>query len=162
MRRIPLVLSAFLMTYPALAQTGGADRFMHDVRSVADNTAGRRVGPNQDQLADKVVAIGRRADGTMIVTAIQALAPGGANDGIAVTDRAIAIMRTRAAAPNGNRAPDPDDFAYVRRTGMRLFVVGEWSTPAAMWEIERDAGGSLRLRTIGPDGAAGPWEAPAG
>lgn len=161
MRTLLIALTALLLAPAAHAQPRGADDLLEHIRTLADLTAGQRVGPQGDQTADKVLGIGRNAAGAMIVTGIQVLAPGASADGIQVSDRTIAVLRTRASTPGGNLAPDPDDIAYVRRTGLRLFVVGEWATPPVVWEIERDQG-NVRLRAIGEDSMAGPWQVPAG
>jgi hypothetical protein len=161
MRIVLLALTALLIAPLAHAQADGADAFLQSVRRAAGMTAGQRVGPGGDQVVDKVLGLGRDPQRGMIITGIQVLAPGASNDGIRIPDRAVALLRTRAATPGGNRTPDPDDLAYVRRTGMRLFIVGEWSTPPAIWEIERDQG-AVRLRAIDSEGRPGPWQAPAG
>ncbi|HVQ07162.1 MAG TPA: hypothetical protein VMS43_01880 [Allosphingosinicella sp.] len=161
MRTVLLALTAFLLAVPAYGQSGPEGDFLRSVRGVADIISGQRVGPQGDQVVDKVLGIGRDDAGAMIVTGIQVLAPGASNDGIQINGRAIAALRTRASTPGGNQAPDPDDIAYVRRTGLRLFIVGEWATPPILWEIERDHS-NARLRAIGPDGRPGPWQAPAG
>jgi hypothetical protein len=161
MRTLLLALTALMFAAPAHGQAGDGPEFMQSVRTVADLTSGQRVGAQGDQIADKVLGLGRDAAGAMTVTGIQVLAPGGSSNDIQVGARTIAVLRTRASTPAGNRAPDPDDFAFVRRTGLRLFVVGEWSTPPALWEIARDHD-QIRLRTINAEGAPGPWQAPAG
>jgi hypothetical protein len=138
---------------PASAQAddGGMLRTM---RAFAEITSGQKVGGGQS--ADKLLAFGRNASGEMVVIEIRALAEGGEIG--EAPEGAVAIMRTRARSSSKKGPPDPADLAFVKRTGIRAFIVGEWSRPPAMFEIERE-GGQVRWRRIGADSKAGPWQA---
>ena len=146
-----MVALALLTGVPATAQ---GDDFVREMRRFADITAGQATGSATP--VDKLLSFGRR-DGTTIVTSIGIARPHEWPD---FGQGAVAVMRTRTSGADDNRIPPPDDFDFVRRTGMRLFVVGEWSEPAAMWEIAREDGGEMRFRQIGPDGVAAAWRVP--
>jgi hypothetical protein len=151
-KRIWFVLAAALaLSSPAVAQ-GGDVALLRTMRAIGDATSGQRI--NGGAAADKVVYLARRG-ASYVVTSIAALAPGG--EGVDPPAGAVAILRTRAATPGGNAAPDPADLAAAARTGLPIFVVGEWRTPPMIWEVV--AG---RYREIDAEGRAGPWRAPAG
>jgi hypothetical protein len=150
-------LAALLLAAPASAQSTDDPVFLRSIRSIANVTSGQRVANNA--MVDKVVCI-TRENGRLIVIQIQALAPGGPSAGIDVPQRTVAIMRTRAATPDGNAAPDPDDIAFAARTGLSIFIIGEWATPPAIWEIARQEG-QVRVRAIDSEGRPGPWRASA-
>ncbi|MEA3013694.1 MAG: hypothetical protein QOD42_2239 [Sphingomonadales bacterium] len=152
---ILLGLIALLAAAPASAQSVDDPVFLRSIRSIGDNTSGRRVANNA--VVDKVVCI-TRENGRLIVIQIRALAPGAPSAQIEVPARAVAILRTRAATPGGNAAPDPDDIAFAARTGLSLFIVGEWATPPVIWEVAR-LEGRVRVRAIDSDGRPGPWRA---
>jgi hypothetical protein len=138
---------------PALAQADDA-KLLQEMRGFGDITSGQLIGDGKR--ADKVLMFGRNAQGHIIVTEIQALALGG--DWVEPKEGAIAIMRTRASTAHHNEAPDPADMDYVRRTGARVFIVGEWSKPPMIWEIAREDG-QVRWRSIDSAAQAGPWRA---
>jgi hypothetical protein len=154
---IVLALAALLLAAPASAQSVDDPIFLRSIRSIGNGTSGQRVANNA--VVDKVVCI-TRENGRLIVIQIQALAPGAPSAEIDVPQRAVAILRTRAATPGGNDAPDPDDIAFAARTGLSLFIVGEWATPPVIWEVARLAG-QVRVRAIDSEGRPGPWQAPA-
>jgi|GEM_PF-1780527 len=138
---------------PALAQADDVG-LLQEMRGFGNITSGQRVGDGKR--ADKILMFGRNAQGNIVVTEIQALALGG--DWVEPKDGAIAIMRTRASRAHNNDAPDPADMDYVRRTGARVFIVGEWSKPPVIWEIARQDG-QVRWRSIDGAAHAGPWRA---
>ena len=151
-----LALALATIAAPAAAQGADEVALLRSVRAIGDATSGQRIGGGQ--IADKIVYLGRR-DGRIVVTSVAALVPGG--DWVDPPPGAIAVLRTRASAPGDNEAPDPADLAFVRRTGLRAFIVGEWAAPPAIREIARQDG-QARMREISPRGVAGPWRAPAG
>jgi hypothetical protein len=155
---IKLILALALAAIAATAAAQGADeaRLLRTVRAIGDATAGQTIG--NGQAADKIVFLGRGAGG-ILVTSVAALVPGA--PWVDPPAGAVAALRTRAAAPAGNQAPDPADLAYVRTTGLRVFIVGEGETPPAIRELARQ-GQDVRVRAIDRRGAAGPWQAPAG
>jgi len=145
--QVALPLALALAAMPASAQ----DDVPRQVRGFADATAGAQAP------ADKVLHFGRRAS-ELVVTSMEVVAAGGSPR--AVPD-AVAVLRTRAAPGSNRDMPLASDFDFVRRTGARLFVVGEWATPAVMWEVTPHAEHGVRFRLIGPDGAPGAWAVPA-
>lgn len=148
-----LAALALIAAAPAAAQ--GDDGVAHDMRRFADITAGQRTGSATP--VDKLLRFDRR-DGHIIVTTIAVTPPG---EWLDLPEGGLALMRTRAAGGDGNRLPPDADFDFVRRTGRRLFIVGEWTRPAPMWEIIRETDGGIRFRAVGADGAPGPWLTPA-
>jgi hypothetical protein len=146
-----VLIAALALGAPALAQDGDTG-LLRTIRAIGDATSGQRV--NGGAAADKVVYLGRRG-AIYVVTSIAALAPGG--EGVDPPAGAVAVLRTRAATPGGNAAPDPADLALARRTGLPIFIVGEWRTPPMIWQV---AAG--RYREIDGEGRAGPWRTPAG
>jgi len=138
---------------PATAQA--QDGLGRELRGFADITAGQRTGSATP--VDKLLRFDRR-DGHVVVTTIAVAPPGEWPDYL--PEGGIAVMRTRAAGGQDNLMPPDTDFEFVRRTGRRLFVVGEWTRPAPMWEIIREAGNNVRFRPIGADGTPGQWLTP--
>src|ERR1043166_655325 len=129
------------------------------MRRFADITAGRQVGGGAP--ADKVLYFGRRPDGTIIVTSIMALAPGGAWEAPPPDEHPlIPAMRCRPARPGNNSRPDPNDIAYARTIGVPVFIVGEWARPAVVWEVVW-LEGQARVRAVDRQGHPGPWQIPA-
>ncbi len=147
-----LTAFALIAAMPASAQ--GDDGLTREMRGFADVTAGQETGSATP--VDKLLRFDRR-DGQVFVTSMAVAAPDEWPD---LPEGGVALMRTRMAAGNGNRLPPDADFDFVRRTGRRLFVVGEWVQPAPMWEIIREADGGIRFRPVGADGTPGPWQTP--
>lgn len=154
--RLFFALAAATIAVPAAAQSADDAGLLRTVRAIGDATSGQRIGSGR--AADKIVYLGRNG-GRIVVTSIAALVPGG--EWVDPPGGAIAVLRTRASTPGNNGAPDPADLAYVQRTGLRVFIVGEWATPPVIWEIARQDG-QARVREIDARGVAGPWRAPAG
>jgi hypothetical protein len=155
--RFALAAAVLASSVPALAQPRDDATLLRTVRTVADATSGQRIG--NGIVADKVVYFGRNARGEIVVTSVAALAPGA--PAAEAPAGAIALLRTRAATPGGNQAPDPADLALARTTGIAIFVVGEWRSPPIVWEVLRQ-GAELRIRDVDARGVAGAWRAPAG
>jgi hypothetical protein len=155
MRKFGLFAAALLsMAAPAAAQSGDETILVRTARAIGDATAGQRVG--NGAAADKVVYLGRNGQGTIVVTSIAALVPGG--DASAPPAGAIAMVVTRASSANGNQTPIPADVALARSAGLPIFIVGEWATPPVLWELLRQ-GDAVRVRDVDAAGHAGPWRA---
>lgn len=137
---------------PASARIDDSD-MLEAMRAFADITSGELVGDGKP--ADKLIFFGRTARGDLRTIGIQALALGG--EWAEPMQGAIAIMRTRASTSNGNKAPEQADLDYVRRTGIPVFIVGEWSAPSPIWQIVRHSG-QVRWREIDARAEAGPWQ----
>jgi len=153
---LPAALAAAFLAAPLLAQSDDPALF-RTVRAIGDATSGQRIAGGG--AADKVVLFGRRAGGDIVITTVQALAPGGSGSGIILDGGTIGLIRTRAATPGANAAPDPDDFALARRAGFLVFIVGEWRTPPVIWQIATQ-GDTVRWRELDARGRAGPWQVP--
>jgi len=151
------ILAVLILTLAAAFAPAGAqgdERLAGEMRQIADATSGVTIA--EGAAADKVVYFRRRGDGELIITGIAALAPGASLD--EVPSGAIAVLRTRASTANGNVAPAPGDFELARRSGVPVFIVGEWRTPPVVWEV-RSGGETVSWREIGADGAPGAWNA---
>jgi hypothetical protein len=120
------------------------------VRVIVNATVGH--GPAAGR-SDALVFFSGGGDETRVL-GIAALAPG--DPWVDAPERAVAVLRTRGSTPGGNRAPDPSDIAYAQRTGLTVFVAGEWRDPAVIWEIRPEADG-VRVRDIDRRGRGGPW-----
>lgn len=147
-------LAAFTLVLATPAAAQGDDGLVRELRRFADITAGQQTGSATP--VDKLIRFERR-DGHLVVTAIAVAPPDEWPD---LRTGEIALMRTRTAGGIGNLLPPNDDFDYVQRSGRHLFIVGEWTRPAPMWEIIREGDASIRFRSIGADGAPGPWLLP--
>jgi hypothetical protein len=140
----------------APAQTGDEVTLLRTMRAIGDATSGQRLASGA--AVDKVVYFGRNGQGQIVVTSVAVLAPGA--DGLEPPAGTIALVRTRAATAGGNEAPDPADLALARRTGIPIFIVGEWRTPPVIWEVRvQDAG--IRIRDVDSQGVPGPWRTSA-
>ncbi len=152
MRRLGIAVATLMLATPALAQS---DRdLLRTIRSFGNGTAGQSVGGGTP--ADKVIVLGRQS-GQIVVTATGGALPEQWPEAAAGT---FAILRTRAATPAGNSAPAPADIAYVRRTGLRVFIVGEWARPPVIWEVARQRS-QVRIRAIDAEARPGPWRTAA-
>ncbi|HMJ92549.1 MAG TPA: hypothetical protein VK472_00470 [Allosphingosinicella sp.] len=157
LKRLSLAVAAALIASLAWQSSAAAQAddggMLLEMRGFAAMTSGQRVGGGQ--AADKLLAFGRNASGEVVVIEIRALVPGGELGD--PPEGAIAIMRSRTTSSSKKGPPDLADLAFVRRTGMRTFILGEWSRPPAMFEIARD-GEQVRWRKVGADAKAGPWQ----
>jgi hypothetical protein len=151
MRRLGIAFAALALATPALAQSD--DALLRTIRDFGNGTAGQDVGGGA---ADKVLMLGRQR-GQIVVTGMGA-SP--ADQWPAAPAGTFAILRTRVSTPGDNSAPDPADVAYVQRTGLRVFIVGEWADPPVIWEVARESR-QVRVRTIDAEARPGPWRAAA-
>lgn len=102
---------------------------------------------------DKVVLLGGTLDDPRVV-AIQVIT--GPNDPIARQPGVLALLRTHAER---SEKPGKEDFALAGEVpGASVFIVGEWTKPAVIWELGRK-GGQPRFRIVDENGAAGAWQA---
>ena len=146
-----LALAALLLAGPAapvVAQPAEADDLVQFIHVAGPLTARARTGGEVP--AEKAIAITRR-DGQLIVTTMYALWSHEWED---PPEGTIAVMRTRARSSSGG--PEPADLDYAQRTGVRLFIVGEWADPPPIWELERHSDG-MRIRDIDAEGRPGAW-----
>jgi hypothetical protein len=146
-----LALAVLVTAVPALAQADDP-ALLRGARSLGNDVSGLAIG--HGAIGDKALFLGRRG-GEVLITGLVALVPGG--ELVEPTGNPIAVVRTRSSAPGGNGAPDPADFAYAARTGVPLFIVGEWRSPPLIWEVV-----GARYREIDGAGAPGPWRSPSG
>jgi hypothetical protein len=155
-RLFPALLALLIgvLAWQAPASARAEADLLKAIRAFAEITSGELVGDGK--AADKLVFFARTGQGQLRTIGIQALAPGG--DWVEPMKGAIAIMRTRASTSNGNSAPEPADLDYVRRSGIPVFIVGEWSAPPPIWQIVRE-GRRVRWREIDGQGRPGPWRA---
>lgn len=144
--RIMLPLALALAATPASAQ----DNVTQQVRGFADATAGQNAG------GDKVLIFSARG-GELMVSGMMLAPPDGWPQ---VPAGSAAILRTRATPARNPDMPAPADFDFVRRTGARLFVAGEWAEPAILWEIATHPQHGVHFRSIDADGAPGAWAVP--
>lgn len=156
MIRLGFALALATIAAPGAAQSADEVALLRSVRAIGDATAGQRIGGGR--AADKIVYLGL-SGGRIVVTSVAALVPGG--EWVDLPGGTIAVLRTRASTPGNDSAPDPADLAYALRTGVRIFIVGEWASPPEILEIAR-RDGEARVRGIDARGVAGPWRAPAG
>lgn len=116
--------------------------------------AGRPVG-GPIASADKVLLIARDDKGYPVIAvstgfpARQALP--------APPDGTLAVVRLRQRYTTPVPGPSADDLAFVAAHRIPLFIVGEWSRPAPMWEVAW-VDGAVRFRSIGDVGEIGPWQ----
>lgn len=124
------------------------------VAIAARKVAGRPVsGPIAS--ADKLLLIARDDKGFPVIAvstgfpARQALP--------APPDGTLAVVRLRQRYTTPVPGPGTDDLAFVAAHRIPLFIVGEWSRPAPMWEVAW-VDDAVRFRTIGEVGEIGPWQ----
>lgn len=68
-----------------------------------------------------------------------------------------AIIRLHQRSETTVPGPTADDLAFVAANKLPLFVIGEWSRPAPMWEVAW-VDDAVRFRTVGEVGEIGPWQ----
>jgi len=68
----------------------------------------------------------------------------------------LAVVRLHQKPSVVMPGPTDDDLAFVAANRLPLFVIGEWTRPAPMWEIAW-LDGAVRYRTVGEVGEIGPW-----
>jgi len=132
-----------------------ADSDIREYAAIAGRkVAGRPVGgpyPN----ADKLLLLARDGRGSPAIAASigfpvrQSLPP--------PPKGTIAIVRLHQRSETTVPGPTADDIAFVAANRLPLFVIGEWTRPAPMWEVAwiDDA---VRYRAIGEVGEIGPWQ----
>jgi hypothetical protein len=68
----------------------------------------------------------------------------------------IAVMRSRSKNAEKKERPDAEDRRFASGQTFPIYVLGEWSNPATLWEID-PAAKPMRFRAIGEDGRPGDW-----
>lgn len=160
----PLLFAAALVADPAAASsaappatarpTSVAEADLREFAAIAGRkVVGRPVG-GPYPTADKVLLIARDDKGYPVIAASlgfpvrQSLPP--------PPDGTLAVVRLHQRSETIVPGPTADDLAFVAKTRLPLFVIGEWARPAPMWEVAWvDA--AVRFRTIGEVGEIGPW-----
>ena len=140
-----LVLSASAV----VAEDGSAAQSVM-VRQFADSTASSP-GPSG---ASKVLFFERDRAGQFTVTGLALIAE--KNGQISAPAGTLAILRTRTNNSEKKKRPDAEDRRFANDKQVPIYVVGEWSKPPTLWEID-PAAKPMRFRTIDPTGAAGVW-----
>ncbi|ALC10638.1 hypothetical protein [Sphingopyxis sp. 113P3] len=104
--------------------------------------------------ADKILIIARDDRGNPVV---------GASFGFPVRESlpappagTLAVLRLHQKPSVVMPGPTDDDLAFVAANRLPLFVIGEWTRPAPMWEVAW-LDGAVRYRTVGEVGEIGPW-----
>lgn len=140
---------------PRMSPPAIADSDIREYAAIAGRkVAGRPVGgpyPN----ADKLLLLARDGRGSPAIAASigfpvrQSLPP--------PPKGTIAIVRLHQRSETTVPGPTADDIAFVAANRLPLFVIGEWTRPAPMWEVAwiDDA---VRYRAIGEVGEIGPWQ----
>ena len=134
--------------------TSIADTDLREFAAIAGRkVAGRPVG-GPYPTADKVLLIRRDDKGYPVVAAslgfpVRQSLP-------APPEGTLAVVRLHQRSETIVPGPTADDLAFVAANKLPLFVIGEWTRPAPMWEVAwiDDA---VRFRTIGEVGEIGPW-----
>jgi hypothetical protein len=151
LKRMVIATALLLLTVPAPAQKG--DELLRAVRDFGNGLVNEIVRGGTGE--DRLLMLGLQG-GRVVMTGL-AVAP--ATQWPRPPQGTRAILRTRAATANGNRGPDPADLAFVRRTGIRVFIAGAWTEPPPIWEVAR-INGEVRVREIDRDAEPGPWQIP--
>lgn len=68
----------------------------------------------------------------------------------------VALVRFRQSRDAVRPGPTAQDIAYVAAHKLPLFVIGEWTRAAPMWEVAW-TGAHVQYRSIGDVGEIGPW-----
>lgn len=71
-------------------------------------------------------------------------------------DGVFAIVRLHQRSDTIVPGPTENDIAFVAAHKLPLFVIGEWTRPAPMWEVAW-LDGAVHYRAIGEIGEIGPW-----
>lgn len=104
--------------------------------------------------ADKVLLIARNDKGYPVVAAsmgfpVRQSLP-------APPSGTLAVVRLHQRSETVVPGPTKDDLAFVLANRLPLFVIGEWTRPAPMWEVAW-LHGAVRFRSVGEVGEIGPW-----
>jgi len=118
-------------------------------------------------IGNEAAEIGRREGSDMVVFLIQgeyepevggvAKTATGSTVDPGLDDSAIALLRTRSTNDEGTRKPDALDIALSRTTEVPVFIVGNWQSPPAIWEM-RVTGNRVSWRVVDKVGLVGPWQ----
>lgn len=131
-----------------------ADADLREYAAIAGRKVAGRPVSGPYAAADKLLLLGRDDRGyptTLASTgfpARQSLPP--------PPDGTLAIVRLHQKSEGVVPGPTADDLAFVAANRIPLFVIGEWTRPAPMWEVAW-LDGAVRFRTIGEVGEIGPW-----
>ena len=69
----------------------------------------------------------------------------------------LAVVRIHQRSETTVPGPTADDLAFAAANKLPLFVIGEWSRPAPMWEVAW-VDDAVRYRSVGEVGEIGPWQ----
>ncbi|MDB5676777.1 MAG: hypothetical protein JWM65_3759 [Sphingomonas bacterium] len=140
-------IPAMVIAAPA-ADVAASPALVKSAREFADITVRMKVG---DGHTDKVVFLGGAAEDLRVIS-IEVM-PSTDNSEIAKPE-AVAILRTRSQRVDH---PTAGDRLFAEQRGVSIFIIGEWASPAPMWEIGR-RNGAMAFRTVDKDGVAGVWQ----
>ena len=150
MLRSLLLLPSLLLSTSAVVADDGAASQSAIIRQFADSTASA-LGPSG---ASKVLFFERDSAGQFTVTGLALIVE--KNGQISVPAGTFAILRSRTNNSEKKKRPDAEDLRFASGKQIPVYVLGEWSKPATLWEID-PAAKPMRFRTIDPTGAAGVW-----
>lgn len=131
-----------------------ADADLREYAAIAGRKVAGRPVSGPYAAADKLLLLGRDDRGyptTLASTgfpARQSLPP--------PPEGTLAIVRLHQKSERVVPGPTADDLAFVAANRIPLFVIGEWTRPAPMWEVAW-LDGAVRFRSIGEVGEIGPW-----
>lgn len=134
---------------PPIADSDVREFIAIAARKQVGKAASGGIGP-----VDKVMAIARgRADFPEVMASAgvperQQLIP--------PPDGSVAMVRFRQSRDAVRPGPTAQDMDYVARHKLPLFVIGEWTRTAPMWEVAW-TGERVEYRSIGDVGEIGPW-----
>ena len=152
MRRVLAILTSIALLPCAVMADGGTAGLGSQIWSFGEATAGAPAPAR----TDKVLLFGKDADGKLILSGL-AMVPEDTSV-MTLPDNALAVLRTRTKNAEGNKRPDANDLRFARGKRIPVYIMGEWSKPPVLWEIDPTAK-PLRFRTIARDGSAGAWQA---
>ncbi|MEO7682143.1 MAG: hypothetical protein ABIS14_15880 [Sphingomonas sp.] len=140
-------IPATVIAAPA-ADVAVSPAMVKSAREFADITVRMKVG---DGHTDKVVFLDGAAEDLRLIS-IEVM-PSTDNSEIEKPE-AVAILRTRSQRVDH---PTAGDRLFAEQRGVSIFIIGEWASPAPMWEIGR-RNGAMVFRTVDKDGVAGVWQ----
>ena len=149
-----LQLAFLILSASAVVAEDGSAAQSVIVRDFADSTAS---SPSPSG-ASKVLFFERDSAGELVVVGLALIAEKSGQ--ISAPARTLAIMRSRTGNSEKKQRPDSEDRRFASDKQVSVYVVGEWSKPATLWEIDPTAK-PMRFRKIDQTGAAGVW-APLG
>jgi hypothetical protein len=152
MMRLTQALAAFSIPAMAIAapvaDVEASPALVKSARQFANITVRLKVGQGN---TDKVVFLSGTAEDLRVIS-IEVM-PSTDNSEIEKPD-AVAILRTRSRRVE---RPTEGDRLFAEQRGVSIFIVGEWASPAPMWEVGR-RDGKMVFRTVDRDGIAGAWQ----